>query len=144
MVSGAPHFSGAPGACASSVYQLGPLLSFVGPGNEAMVLQESWYWSTMSVYVVQVHTRTRNYATVCDNTSTKSSTHFCVLSSCGKLASYVCPSTFNHITPEWVQQKDSWGSNLVFITTKQVLGCPTEKVEVCKTNSSRWFRVDPP
>ena len=23
------------------------------------------------------------------------------------------------------------------------IGCPTEKVEVCKTNSSRWFRVDP-
>ena len=24
------------------------------------------------------------------------------------------------------------------------LGCPTEKVEVCKTNLSPWFRVDPP
>ena len=24
------------------------------------------------------------------------------------------------------------------------VGCPTENVEVCKTNSSRWFRVDPP
>ena len=36
MVSGAPHLSGAPGPCASSVYILpGPLLSFVGPGNEA-------------------------------------------------------------------------------------------------------------
>ena len=24
------------------------------------------------------------------------------------------------------------------------IGCPTEKVEVCKTNLSPWFRVDPP
>ena len=24
------------------------------------------------------------------------------------------------------------------------IGCPTEKVKVCKTNLSWWFRVDPP
>ena len=26
-------------------------------------------------------------------------------------------------------------------TENSIIGCPTEKVEVCKTNSSRWFRT---
>ena len=30
------------------------------------------------------------------------------------------------------------------VAVGQMVGCPTEIVEVCKTNSSRWFQVDPP
>ena len=30
------------------------------------------------------------------------------------------------------------------LATMTEIGYPTEKLEVCKTNSSQWFRVDPP